>query len=146
MSRNVSIRLDDEILKDLKELNLSLSETVRKALLEEIKKKRRDEMKKVNYRSQQNEIPEIKKMLIFIQRPFVKQEMRGSVLKYLMDASSFFKLLLSPTIDSRYGHEEFYVFGIPCNLPDLCFQWNNLFLIEFHGGVKWIDRKGVLIV
>ncbi|MHB1471319.1 MAG: type II toxin-antitoxin system CcdA family antitoxin [Thermoplasmataceae archaeon] len=46
MSRNVSIRLDDEILKDLKELNLSLSETVRKALLEEIKKKRRDEMKK----------------------------------------------------------------------------------------------------
>lgn len=46
MSRNVSIRLDDEILKELKELNLSLSETVRKALLEEIKKKRRDEMKK----------------------------------------------------------------------------------------------------
>ena len=46
MSRNVSIRLDDDILKELKELNLSLSETVRKALLEEIKKKRRDEMKK----------------------------------------------------------------------------------------------------
>ena len=40
-------------------------------------------------------------MLIFIQRPFVKQEMRGSVLKYLMDASSFFKLLLSPTIDGQ---------------------------------------------
>ena len=46
MSRNVSIRLDDDILKELKELNLSRSETVRKALLEEIKKKRRDEMKK----------------------------------------------------------------------------------------------------
>ena len=38
--------MHDEILKELKELNLSLSETVRKALLEEIKKKRRDEMKK----------------------------------------------------------------------------------------------------
>jgi post-segregation antitoxin (ccd killing protein) len=46
MSRNVSIRLDDEILKELKELNISLSDTIRKALLEEIKKKRRDEMKK----------------------------------------------------------------------------------------------------
>ena len=46
MSRNVSIRLDDAILKELKELNLSLSDTVRRALLEEIRKKRRDELKK----------------------------------------------------------------------------------------------------
>ena len=46
MSRNVSIRLDDEILKELKELNLNLSETVRKALLEEIRKRRREELKK----------------------------------------------------------------------------------------------------
>ena len=46
MSRNVSIRLDDAILKDLKELNLNLSDTVRRALLEEIRKKRRDELKK----------------------------------------------------------------------------------------------------
>ena len=46
MSRNVSIRLDDEILKELKELNLNLSETVRKALHEEIRKRRREELKK----------------------------------------------------------------------------------------------------
>lgn len=46
MSHNVSIRLDDEILKELKELNLNLSETVRKALLEEIRKKRREDLKK----------------------------------------------------------------------------------------------------
>jgi post-segregation antitoxin (ccd killing protein) len=46
MSHNVSIRLDDKILSDLKELNLNLSETVRKGLLEEINKKRREEMKK----------------------------------------------------------------------------------------------------
>ena len=46
MSRNVSIRLDDAILKDLKELNLNLSDTVRRGLLEEIRKKRRDELKK----------------------------------------------------------------------------------------------------
>ena len=46
MSRNVSIRLDDEILKELKELNLNLSETVRKALHEEISKRRREELKK----------------------------------------------------------------------------------------------------
>ena len=39
MSRNVRIRLDDEILRDLKDLNLNLSETVRKALIEEIRKK-----------------------------------------------------------------------------------------------------------
>ena len=39
MSRNVRIRLDDEILRDLKDLNLNLSETVRKALIEEITKK-----------------------------------------------------------------------------------------------------------
>jgi post-segregation antitoxin (ccd killing protein) len=46
MSRNVRIRLDDEILRDLKDLNLNLSETVRKALIEEIRKKRREELKK----------------------------------------------------------------------------------------------------
>ena len=46
MSHNVSIRLDDEILKQLKELNLNLSETVRRALLEEIRKRRREELKK----------------------------------------------------------------------------------------------------
>ena len=46
MSRNVSIRLDDKILKELKELNLNLSETVRRALLEEIRKRRREELKK----------------------------------------------------------------------------------------------------
>ena len=46
MSRNVSIRLDDAILKELKELNLNLSDTVRRGLLEEIRKKRRDELKK----------------------------------------------------------------------------------------------------
>ena len=46
MSRNVSIRLDDEILKELKELNLNLSETVRRELLEEIRKRRREELKK----------------------------------------------------------------------------------------------------
>ena len=46
MSRSVSIRLDEEILKELKELNLNLSETVRKALLEEIRKRRTEELKK----------------------------------------------------------------------------------------------------
>ncbi|MHB1709297.1 MAG: type II toxin-antitoxin system CcdA family antitoxin [Thermoplasmataceae archaeon] len=46
MSHNVSIRLDDEILRELKELNLNLAETVRKALLEEIRKKRREELRK----------------------------------------------------------------------------------------------------
>ncbi len=40
-------------------------------------------------------------MLIFIPGLFGKQEMRGSVVKYLIDASSFFKLLLSPTIDGQ---------------------------------------------
>ena len=46
MSRNVSIRLDDKTLKDLKDLNLNLTETVRRALSEEIRKKRREELKK----------------------------------------------------------------------------------------------------
>ena len=40
-------------------------------------------------------------MLIFIPGLFGKQEMRGSIVKYLIDASSFFKLLLSPTIDGQ---------------------------------------------
>ena len=46
MSHNVSIRLDDEILKELKELNLNVSETVRRALREEIKRLRKEELKK----------------------------------------------------------------------------------------------------
>ena len=46
MSHNVSIRLDDEILKELKELNLNVSETVRRALREEIKRRRKEELKK----------------------------------------------------------------------------------------------------
>jgi len=45
MSCSVSIRLDGEILKELKELNLKLSETVTKALHEEIRKRRREELK-----------------------------------------------------------------------------------------------------
>lgn len=46
MSHNVNIRIDDEILKELKELDLNLSETVRKALLEEIRKKRGEGLRK----------------------------------------------------------------------------------------------------
>jgi post-segregation antitoxin (ccd killing protein) len=46
MSHNISIRLDDKILKEIKELNLNLSETVRKALMDEIRKKRKEELKK----------------------------------------------------------------------------------------------------
>jgi post-segregation antitoxin (ccd killing protein) len=46
MPHKVSIRLDVEILKEIKELDLNLSETFRKALLDEIMKKRKEELKK----------------------------------------------------------------------------------------------------
>jgi post-segregation antitoxin (ccd killing protein) len=46
MSHNVSVRLDDEILKEIKDLNLNVSETIRAALTEEIKKRRKEKLKK----------------------------------------------------------------------------------------------------
>ncbi|MHB1492961.1 MAG: type II toxin-antitoxin system CcdA family antitoxin [Thermoplasmataceae archaeon] len=46
MSHNVSVRLDDEILKEIKDLNLNVSETIRVALTEEIKKRRKEKLKK----------------------------------------------------------------------------------------------------
>ncbi len=46
MSHNVSVRLDDEILKEIKDLNLNVSETIRVALIEEIKKRRKEKLKK----------------------------------------------------------------------------------------------------
>ncbi|MHB8361796.1 MAG: type II toxin-antitoxin system CcdA family antitoxin [Thermoplasmataceae archaeon] len=46
MSHNVSVRLDDKILKEIKDLNLNVSETIRVALTEEIKKRRKEKLKK----------------------------------------------------------------------------------------------------
>ncbi len=46
MVHNISVRVDDEKIRELKKYDVNLSELVRKALDEELKRKRKEEIRK----------------------------------------------------------------------------------------------------